>query len=69
MNEGCCWTDCSNEAVTMLEMDAGQTTCQTCGAVKTNKTGYPLCQEHIDLYRENPDNALVMANATPGGMS
>lgn len=64
----CCWTDCTEEAVTDLQMDAGESTCATCGLTKTNKTIYPLCETHLAQYQETSDNALLMANSTPGGM-
>lgn len=65
----CCWTDCPEEAVRDLQVDAGESTCETCGVTKTNKTVYPLCEIHFAQYTETYDNAHLMANSTPGGMS
>lgn len=63
----CCWTDCTEDAIIDLQMDAGESTCETCGLTKTNKTIFPLCQGHLDLYQETSDNHLMMVNATTEG--
>jgi hypothetical protein len=61
----CGWSrpNCENEAVTSVHLDAGTETCSECGAEKTNRAEFKLCQEHMDVYAESGDVTMLLLSA------
>lgn len=61
----CGWSrpNCEKDAVSSVSLDAGEETCSECGAVRTNRAEFKLCQEHLDQYSESGDVTMLLLSA------
>lgn len=61
----CGWSrpDCGNDAVTTVQLDAGEEICDACGHAQTHRAEFRLCQEHADQYTESGDVTMLLLSA------
>lgn len=59
----CGWKGCTEEASTEVLLDAGASTCETCGQDITERRTYKLCKEHSKQYTDSADVTLLLLSA------
>lgn len=59
----CGWSGCSEEPVAEVALDRGSETCKECGAEKTHRAVFKLCEEHNDQYTESGDVTMLLLSA------